>query len=916
MTTQDHSGTHATLADSGDNTNSQELPRGSNLGRYVIIEPIGSGGMGTVYRAYDPQLNRGVALKILSVKQEDIQAAERAKARLIREAQALAQLSHPNVVAVHDAGTFEDDVFIAMELVEGKTLGDWLKEEKRAVREILEVMIAAGKGLSAAHKSGLVHRDFKPGNVMVGDDGRVRVLDFGLARGVYQQALIEDELIVSEKERQSHESNDSFGYREISSDSSPNLLQSPLTNAGGVLGTPLYMAPEQHLGLKTDERTDQFGFCVVLYEALYGRRPFLAATMEKLKREVIRQQVRHPSTDTDVPAWLWKIIYKGLSVKPEDRYSNIDELLEELDEDPEEIRRKKLFELRRKSILFFLIVLTITLPVGVWYGLRYRTFQLCKVADIDFDGVWDEATKVSIRKAFLSTEKSFALGTWERVVKIFDSYKTKWVQMRSDVCEARLIRGTESEELFDLRMSCLRRRARELRALVRVFVEANSQVVQKAVQASSSMAGIAICANEEALRAPYPPPKTADAKRKVAEIREQLSYVEALSKTGKYFEGLTLAKKLDEEANAIAYQPIQAEVLFWLGRLYDKTGDYKRAETSFNNAILASGKSKNALLTAKAMVWLVRIVGHLQARYEAGLSTAQAAEAVLELSGDNDEIRSSLFSNMGTLFFSKGDYNKALSFFQKSLVIREKFLGSEHSLVAHSLNNIGIVFTTQEDYSKSLDYFLKSLKILKKTLGYNHPKIAHSLNNLGVVYWNLGKPDRALEYYRNSLEIREKALGPEHPLVATTLSNMGFVYRKEGKYEKAQECLHKARNIWEKTLGHEHPDVAATLSGIGNVYVDQGRSKNAIEPLERAESICEKKTCEPETHGQGLFGLAQALFSTNGDGNRAIKLAKQAREIFEKTPKRFKKELAELTAWLQNTERRNSQKRATNDNSR
>ena len=192
MTTPDDSGTHATLADSGDNTNSQELPRGSNLGRYVIIEPIGSGGMGTVYRAYDPQLNRGVALKILSVKQADLQAAERAKARLIREAQALAQLSHPNVVAVHDAGTFEDDVFIAMELVEGKTLNEWMKEQKRSVKEILEVMIAAGRGLSAAHKAGLVHRDFKPGNVIVGDDGRVRVLDFGLARVADQAESIEE----------------------------------------------------------------------------------------------------------------------------------------------------------------------------------------------------------------------------------------------------------------------------------------------------------------------------------------------------------------------------------------------------------------------------------------------------------------------------------------------------------------------------------------------------------------------------------------------------------------------------------------------------------------------------------------------------------------------------------------------------
>ena len=559
MTTPDNSGTHATLADSGDNSNSQDLPRGSNLGRYVIIEPIGSGGMGTVYRAYDPQLNRGVALKILSVKHEDIQTAERAKARLIREAQALAQLSHPNVVAVHDAGTFGDDVFIAMELVEGKTLDEWLKEEKRKVKEILNVMIAAGRGLSSAHKAGLVHRDFKPGNVIVGDDGRVRVLDFGLARAADQAEVDEEKQTGLEAvDSLSQEPKDAFDLKEMSSDSSLNLLLSPLTHVGGVLGTPMYMAPEQHLGLKTDERTDQFGFCVVLYEALYGKRPFAGRSLEKLKSEVIRQQVCVPRPDTDVPAWLWKTIYRGLSVKPEERHPSIDSLLEDLDKDPEEVRRQKRLALRRKLFVVVLILLTITLPIGVWCGLRYRTFQLCKAAEGEFAGVWDVASKASMRKAFLGTEKSFAQETWERVVRIFDKYQTEWMQMRSDVCEARLIQGTQSEELFDLRMGCLKARKRELKALINVFYRIDSKVIEKAVQASSSLTGIAICENEEALRASYPPPKTNKVKAEVAAVREKIAAVEALEKTGNYREGLDLIQLINADVKTIDYRPIQA----------------------------------------------------------------------------------------------------------------------------------------------------------------------------------------------------------------------------------------------------------------------------------------------------------------------------------------------------------------------
>ena len=217
----------------------------------------------------------------------------------------------------------------------------------------------------------------------------------------------------------------------------------------------MYMAPEQHLGLKTDERTDQFGFCVVLYEALYGKRPYSGRSIEELKSEVIRQQVSVPSTDSDVPAWLWQIIRKGLSVKPEDRYATIDSLLEDLDKDPEEERRQKRLAQKRKLFVAALILLTIALPIGVWYGLRYRTFQLCKAAEGEFEGVWDEATKAMIEKAFLGTETSFAKGTWNRVVKIFDGYQADWMQMRSDVCEAKLIIGTQSEELFDLQNELL-----------------------------------------------------------------------------------------------------------------------------------------------------------------------------------------------------------------------------------------------------------------------------------------------------------------------------------------------------------------------------------------------------------------------------------------------------------------------------
>ena len=240
-------------------------------------------------KAYDPKLNRGVALKLIRA---DHAQSIQSQNRLLREAQALARLSHPNVLPVYDVGTFEEQIFMAMALVEGQTLKDWLKSQHRTVAEIVRVLIAAGQGLSAAHRAGLVHRDFKPGNVIVGNDGQVRVLDFGLARAVSAPGSDEDNNDQAQATNPVHE------LEETSSGSVSNLLLTPLTHAGHIVGTPLYMAPEQHLGIEADERADLFSFCVVLYEALYGKRPFVASTIEKLKIRLIRQQVRVPPSDT------------------------------------------------------------------------------------------------------------------------------------------------------------------------------------------------------------------------------------------------------------------------------------------------------------------------------------------------------------------------------------------------------------------------------------------------------------------------------------------------------------------------------------------------------------------------------------------------------------------------------------------
>ena len=223
-----------------------DLAPGETVGRYQVVATIGRGGMGVVYLAHDPRLNRQVALKVLRADRDADRA--NAQARLLREAEALAQLSHPNVVAVYDAGLWHDQVFIAMELVAGGTLRTWAREHQGSARDILDAFVQAGYGLAAAHDAGLVHRDFKPENALIDRAGRVRVTDFGLAR--FDGAAPQD-----------------ADRRRTAGSASP-MLATPLTEAGSVLGTPAYMAPEQVSGRDIDARTDQFCFCVSLFEAI------------------------------------------------------------------------------------------------------------------------------------------------------------------------------------------------------------------------------------------------------------------------------------------------------------------------------------------------------------------------------------------------------------------------------------------------------------------------------------------------------------------------------------------------------------------------------------------------------------------------------------------------------------------------
>jgi serine/threonine protein kinase len=290
-------------------------PRGPRLaadtvvGRYVIQEPIGEGGMGTVYVARDPELERWVALKVLRPELFEGEAGRDGRNRLVREAHAMARINHPNVVAIYDAGVHGEQVFLATELVEGPNLWTWLRSP-RDWREVLGIFLKAGRGLAAAHAAGLVHRDFKPENVLLGKRGDVKVGDLGLAQAVGTEAAPPPPTSLPSAPPSAPINN------------TGDLPLWPLTQPGRIMGTPGYMAPEQLLGRAGDARTDEFSFCVALFQALYGARPF-ALPLKPQENNPIAE----PPKGTSVPFWLRKILLRGFSMDPEDRYPTIAALL-------------------------------------------------------------------------------------------------------------------------------------------------------------------------------------------------------------------------------------------------------------------------------------------------------------------------------------------------------------------------------------------------------------------------------------------------------------------------------------------------------------------------------------------------------------------------------------------------------------
>ncbi|HEX5752972.1 MAG TPA: tetratricopeptide repeat protein [Archangium sp.] len=849
----------------GGATGRGELEPRHRLGRYELRGLVGAGGMGLVYAAWDPHLGRKVALKVLRPGLGE-------QRRLLREARALARLSHPRIITVYDAGVVGEEFFIAMELVEGETLAAWLKRGRRSWHEVVEVYARAGEGLAAAHAVGVVHCDFKPDNVLLGGDGRVRVLDFGIA-------LLGEE---------------------------PGVGSAP---PGPAPGTWAYMAPEQHEpGREVDARSDQYSFCVALYEGLYGQRPFeRTGEVERLAMLKRAEAWLPPPLETEVPAQVHRVVVRGLRAAPGERWPSMQALLAEL--------RRHTRRPRRRWLLAGALVATHLGGFAAAWSLREHTSPApCEDGAHRLAGIWDEPSRDRTRSAILTHGGPHAQATWARVEQVLEGYTTRWVASYAEACAATHVRQVQSSRLLDHRMACLEGRLRSVAALVELLQQGDRALVRAAPEALRELPELETCADVEALLDAQPLPDAPGPRRQVSALRHELARAQVLLDAGRYGQALRQASAQAGHVLALGYLPLRAELELLRGRACLSLLRLEPARQHLGQAVWAAEASHHDGVAAYALSLMYQVDTERE-------ELRERAEAAILRSG-REELRALLATAEGGRAFDRGEHAQALTHFQRALALYERHRGRERLSGTTLLNNLAATHKMMGQYALARQVLSRALDLGERQLGAEHPKVlllrlneAHVLVELGqyaralaqaeaslvplraelgarhthvrlgelvrahALFWlgrheeaqasltellaleegpreraappylegvNLlgrlrvaqGQPRRARELLHQTLEeLRRQGLPPAAPLEANLLTTQGLAWLHLGRPERARRVLDQALQLQQRALPASHPDLATTLHLLGQLHARQGRCAAALPVWERARLI-------------------------------------------------------------------------------
>ena len=765
------------------------------IGRFVLEETIGTGAMGVVYRAHDPELDRKVAIKVHAYRSALAVANDE---RLRREAQALARLNHPHVVAVYEAGSHEDTTYVAMELVDGCTLAEWL-EEAHAFGEIVDVFAQVARGLSAAHGAGLVHRDIKPRNVFVSASGTAKVGDFGLVRA------------------------EATAHGGVPAD-----LSISLSGSHALVGTPAYMAPEQLRGEAATAASDQFSFCVMLHEAIYGVRPYVGETVGELAAVMARGLCPLPARIASPHDRVWRVprrvrsvLERGLSVDPARRFASIDALLAAL------VPRARTW-LPAAGIAVVaaaaLAVLALSRAESPVAACEIETPTAARVFGAD---------RIGLVAFGIATSDPAARGFADIAARDLSHYADGWRATSSAVCLA-TASGQQRTELGERQRACLERRALAADQLMTDLVRVDGDAIARTVDAIAGLEPVEVCAQPQ-LEAQEPP--LAEHILWVEALQRQLDHVNAARILGKNDLRPAMERVLGE-ARRMRYNPLLARSLF-IAADFAETADARAV--MLREAAVAAGKARDDRLLALILIDLAYTVAIDQARPADGHDLLLAAEATLARAGDDRAVRWTLATNQAGIYELQGRTGDAVSTLRDLLTdtrgIAITHVAGAHNNLAGYLNAIGELDEAEVNFQAALEIFRQLAGG-----GDQHPSAVMVLINLAMQENDRENYTASSAYLERARAAAKIVLPPGHDYIGAIQDMLGSNATARDRYVEAVEHHRRAYEHFRSTRGAEHLRTGMALGNLGNVESYMKDHRNAIAHLAESVQIIARAT--------------------------------------------------------------------------
>ncbi|MGH1342542.1 MAG: tetratricopeptide repeat protein [Nannocystales bacterium] len=791
------------------------MARGTSIGRYLVLGTLGAGAMGVVHAAFDPELDRKVALKLLRSRA----LGEGSSERLVREARATARLAHPNVVVVHDVGLHEGSVFMAMEHVEGGTLGEWLAAKDRSQEEIVAAFHDAGRGLEAAHEAGLVHRDFKPANVLMGRDGRARVTDFGLAR-------------------QGQTTQDRDALFSTQSGTQTELSDATLTRTGALVGTPAYMSPEQFAGGVADARSDQFSFCVALFEALCGSRPFAGRTVTELAANVNAGRIAERQHLDALPRHLRSALVRGLRADPGERFPTLASLLRAM-------QPSGWSATRRSTKALFLAGLGIgALGLASAIATSKDDARCTPAAQAIPVAAWNPERADLITVALQAKDTDTSADLVARVRGDLGRFASKWTESRTAACVS------SKTAHRNVALQCLDERLVHFEALVDALEESDDNALQYAGEAVGKLGDPVQCNQRDWTRSP-PRTPPADQAEPVAAVRRRLARVSADASLGKFETALASVTSLREEAEALGFDPLTAEVLHEVGFLHLRMADYESSLAALEQAFRTAIRCGDTRLMVSTGALALHLLGSSTPNLEQAHLWMEMTHGALEREGLYSRPAASFWNSVGLVERQRGNYDEARKAYKRSYELHQAFEPDGPEALS-PLNNLAALEMDVDDYGAAEARSRELFREIERRYGPEHPDYVPTLGTLAAALAAQNKLDEAASSVETALTMGEAWFGRDSPRLDSPRAVLAGILKRKGDLEGSKALYEQLIETWTRTRGPNDPNVSLVHNNLATTLTQMERGEEALAHHIRALEILQ--VSRDDTHRSVVQG--------------------------------------------------------------